>query len=60
MTILALSATGCATVASVDALCDATARPVTEHAAALAEDGGPASLRTGDRLIRMLDKGCGR
>jgi len=58
MAILGLSVTGCATVVSDSGICDATARAVTEHAAALTLDGGPQSLRTGDRLVRMLDAGC--
>jgi len=54
-------ATGCAPVAvSESALCAGLERPVTVHAAALAEDGGPKSLRAGARLIRMIDAGCGR
>ena len=56
--ISTLLVTGCATVVSDNGICDATARAVTEHAAALALDGGPQSLRTGDRLVRMLDAGC--
>lgn len=40
------------------ALCAGIDRPLTEHAAALAIDAGPQSLRTGDRLIRMVDAGC--
>ena len=59
MAILALSVTACTNAGSVDALCDGTARAVTEHAAALALDAGPQSLRTGDRLVRMIDAGCG-
>jgi len=54
-------ATGCARVAVSDsALCAGLERPVSAHAAALAEDGGPHSVRTGARLIRMIDAGCGR
>jgi len=54
-------ATGCARVAvSESALCAGLERPIAAHAAALAEDGGPNSLRTGARLIRMIDAGCGR
>lgn len=56
--ILASFVTGCVSVASDSAICDATASAVTEHAAALAEDGGTASLQTGDRLIRMIDAAC--
>jgi hypothetical protein len=56
-----LFATGCASVGvSEPALCAGLARPAADHAAALAEDGGPRSVVTGARLIRMLDAGCGR
>ena len=54
-------ATGCAPVAVSDsALCSGLERPVAAHAAALAEDGGPKSVVTGARLIRLIDAGCGR
>ncbi len=54
-------ATGCARVAVSDsALCVGLERPVADHAAALAEDGGPKSVVTGARLIRLIDAGCGR
>jgi len=56
-----LFATGCAPVAVSDsALCAGLERPVEDHAAALAEDGGPKSLKTGARLILMIDAGCGK
>ena len=56
-----LFATGCASVGiDESALCAGIERPASEHAAALAEDGGPRSVVTGARLIRMLDAGCGR
>lgn len=42
------------------AICDGTAAALTAHAAALAVDGGPQSLVTGDRLVRLLDAGCNR
>jgi len=42
------------------AICDGTAAATTAHASALAEDGGPLSLKTGVRLVRLLDAGCGR
>ena len=52
---------GCASGGtSGDALCSALAAPAAEHAAALANDGGPRSVATGARLIRGLDAGCGR
>jgi hypothetical protein len=45
-------------VASGEAICGATDAARTEHAAALADDGGPLSLVTGARLIRLIDAGC--
>jgi hypothetical protein len=45
-------------VASGEAICGATDAARTEHAAALAHDGGPISVVTGARLIRMIDAGC--
>jgi len=58
--ISTLLVTGCATVVSDSGLCSGIDRAVTEHAAALAKDAGPQSLRTGDRLVRMIDAGCGK
>ena len=55
---LMLFASGCASAVSDSAICDAISAPLTDHAAALAADGGPMSLTTGDRLVRMLDAGC--
>jgi uncharacterized protein YceK len=52
---LALTVTGCATVASNDAARDVLAPRVTAHAAALASDGGPLSLTTGRALIATYD-----
>jgi hypothetical protein len=43
---------------SGNAICGATEQARTEHAAALADDGGPLSLVTGARLIRLIDAGC--
>lgn len=51
--------TGCVSVGSSEAICDGTASARTEHAAALAVDGGDMSVVTGARLIRLLDAGCG-
>jgi hypothetical protein len=56
--MLTLPVTGCVSVASGDAICGATDAARTEHAAALAHDGGPLSLVTGARLIRLIDAGC--
>jgi len=55
---LMLLASGCTIAVSNSALCDGTAAARTEHAAALAVDGGDASVVTGARLIMMLDAGC--
>lgn len=49
---------GCVSVASTDAVCAGTEAARTEHAAALADDGGPLSLVSGARLIQLLDAGC--
>jgi len=58
MTILASCATGCASVASGPAICDGSSRLRTDHAAALAADGGDRSVVTGARLIAAIDAGC--
>ena len=60
MVTLAMIASGCASAASDSAVCEVTDRPATVHAAALAEDGGPASITTGRRLIATLDAACAR
>lgn len=49
---------GCVSVASNSAICDGTTAARSEHAAALADDGGPRSVVTGARLIRLVDAGC--
>ena len=56
--ILAL-AQACAPV-SLPALCTASESPMSDHAAALIEDGGDRSVVTGDYLMRVIDAGCGR
>lgn len=58
MTLMLLAA-GCTSAVSEAALCDGTAVARTEHAAALALDGGDRSVVTGARLVKMLDVGCG-
>jgi len=55
---LTLPVAGCMNVASAPAICDGTAAARTAHAAALAQDGGDASVVTGARLIGLLDAGC--
>lgn len=57
--MLTLPVTGCVSAVSTDAVCAGTETARTEHAAALADDGGPLSLVTGARLIRLIDAGCG-
>ncbi|PQO23065.1 hypothetical protein C2I36_09810 [Rhodobacteraceae bacterium WD3A24] len=60
MAILPLIASGCAGGALVDQreLCAGTKELRPDHAAALAEDGGPRSVVTGRRLIATMDAGC--
>lgn len=55
---LAFCATGCVSVVSNKAVCDGSEQARTDHAAALAQDGGVLSTVTGARLIRLLDAGC--
>ncbi len=57
MIIAALQA-GCASVVSEPVICAGTATARTEHAAALAADGGDLSVVTGARLIKLMDAGC--
>ena len=57
--MLTLPVTGCVSVASTDAICAGTEAARTEHAAALAHDGGDLSVITGAHLIRLVDAGCG-
>jgi hypothetical protein len=60
-TILTCCVSGCGSVGgSLEAFCDATAPSVAAHAAALADDGGPRSIRTGALVIRQRDAACGR
>ena len=55
---LTLPASGCGIAVSADAICAGTEAARAEHAAALADDGGDASVVTGARLIMLLDAGC--
>jgi len=57
-TILAVLQAGCVSGVSGNAICSGTEQARTEHATALASDGGPLSLVTGARLIRLVDAGC--
>lgn len=56
--ILPFCVTGCVNGVSDSAICDGTEAARTAHAEALADDGGPRSIATGARLIRLLDAGC--
>jgi hypothetical protein len=56
--MLTLPVSGCVSVASGNAICDATKAARPEHAAALVEDGGEKSVITGQYLIQLLDAGC--
>lgn len=56
--MLMLPATGCGIAVNTDAVCAGTEEARTEHAAALADDGGKKSLVTGARLIMLMDAGC--
>jgi hypothetical protein len=58
MMILPFCVSGCVNAASSEAVCDGTAQARTEHAAALAVDGGPRSMVTGALLIKLMDAGC--
>lgn len=53
-----LAVAGCEIAASEAAICSGTASARTEHAAALAVDGGDQSVVTGARLVKLLDAGC--
>lgn len=56
--MLTLPASGCVSAVSGNAICAGTEQARTEHAQALAIDGGPLSLVAGARLIQILDAGC--
>lgn len=58
MMTLLFCVSGCVSVANSNALCDGTFSVRTKHAAALAEDGGDASVVTGAHLIMMIDAAC--
>jgi hypothetical protein len=57
--MLTLPVTGCVSAVSTDAVCAGTEAARTDHAASLADDGGPLSVVSGARLIQLLDAGCG-
>ena len=58
MMTLLFFVSGCASAVNNNALCDGTAAARTKHAAALAEDGGNASVVTGATLVMMIDAAC--
>jgi hypothetical protein len=58
--MLTLPTIGCVSAANTDAVCVGTETASSEHARALADDGGPLSTVSGAYLIRLLDAGCGR
>ena len=43
---------------STSAICNGSFDLRTDHAAALSQDGGPLSQKTGAALIGSLDAGC--
>ena len=45
-------------VVSTSAICNGSFDLRTDHAAALSQDGGPLSQKTGAALIGSLDAGC--
>lgn len=59
LVMLTLAVTSCANVVSNEAICDGTAIDRTEHARALAHDGGDQSVITGAKLIKKIDVACG-
>jgi uncharacterized protein YceK len=56
--ILLSFVSGCGNVVSQQAICDGTANVRTEHANALALDGGDKSVVTGAKLIASIDAAC--
>lgn len=56
--MLTLPVLGCVNVANQSAICDGTQTARTDHAEALAQDGGDLSVVTGVRLIQLIDAGC--
>ena len=56
---LTMLVSGCATVTSSVAICDASERLREAHTEALLKDGGDTSVITGAALIDALDRACG-
>jgi hypothetical protein len=57
MTLLSC-VSGCVSAVNSNAICDGTFSARAKHAAALAIDGGDASVVTGANLIMMIDAAC--
>lgn len=59
---LTMLGTACAPAVTINerAVCDALAALVDDHADALLQDGGDASVVTGANLIAAYDAGCAR
>lgn len=58
LTLLLMLLSGCGTVVSDSALCDATAQARDQAAAAVLIDGGEQSIIAVANLLQLLDKGC--
>ena len=56
--ILLSFVSGCVNVVNQQAVCDGTSAARTEHANALALDGGDKSVVTGAKLIASIDAAC--
>ena len=54
----AMALTTCMSV-NQSAVCDGSLALRDKHTAALIEDGGPMSIKTGAALLSVLDAGCG-
>lgn len=57
--ILLTLVTGCATVPSDSAVCDALRGDVSGLAGAVADDGGPRSVVAVDNFLTRIEAGCG-
>mgnify|MGYP001198557575 CR=1 FL=1 len=58
MLIVSGCVSGSAPLVESRPLCEETADLRSNHAGALAEDGGPRSVSTGRALIATIDAGC--
>lgn len=56
--MLMLPVLGCMNVGNKRAICDGTKAARSDHASALAQDGGNLSVVTGAYLIQLIDAGC--